>query len=218
MAEALADEAFHDDRRRVVGAGLREGRDAVIAEFSAIAEIGVKRITFDVIATRGDRLVLSRSRASGRDPRADAFRTDVLSIAEFDADERIAALITFDPDDFDAAIAELDARYLAGEAAAHAHTWSVITRAYAALNRHEQPATTPDWVNIDHRRGISFAPGDCLPYSSNWDATPDPSNSIEAVHRLNDLGAVVTSAAHETSQRASKPSGEGSAFSRSKAT
>ena len=31
----------------------------------------------------------------------------------------------------------------------HAHTWSVMTRAYAAINRHEIPAT-PDWVNIDH--------------------------------------------------------------------
>ena len=58
----------------------------------------------------------------------------------------------FDLDDIDAAFEELDARYLAGEAAAHAHTWSVIAGAYAALNRHELPATTPDWVNIDHRR------------------------------------------------------------------
>ena len=58
----------------------------------------------------------------------------------------------FDLDDIDAAFAELDARYLAGEAAAHAHTWSVIADAYAALNRREVPATTPDWVNIDHRR------------------------------------------------------------------
>ena len=32
----------------------------------------------------------------------------------------------FDLDDIDAAFEELDARYLAGEAAAHAHTWSVI--------------------------------------------------------------------------------------------
>ena len=31
-------------------------------------------------------------------------------------------------DELDAALEELDARYLAGEAAAHAHTWSVITR------------------------------------------------------------------------------------------
>ena len=58
----------------------------------------------------------------------------------------------FDPDDIDAAFAELDARYLAGEAAAHSHTWSVISQAYAALNRRELPATTPDWANIDHRR------------------------------------------------------------------
>ena len=32
--------------------------------------------------------------------------------------------------------------------------------AYAAFNRHELPATTPDWVNIDHRRRDRFAPGD----------------------------------------------------------
>ena len=31
----------------------------------------------------------------------------------------------FDLDDFDAAFEELDARYLAGEAAAHAQTWSL---------------------------------------------------------------------------------------------
>ena len=62
----------------------------------------------------------------------------------------------FDLDDFDAAIAELDARYLAGEAAAHAHTWSVIAGTYAAFNRHEFPATTPDWVTIDHRRGAAL--------------------------------------------------------------
>ena len=36
--------------------------------------------------------------------------------------------IVFDLEDFDAAIAELDARYIAGEAAAHARTWSVDRR------------------------------------------------------------------------------------------
>ena len=66
----------------------------------------------------------------------------MLGIAEIDADERIVAAVLFDLDDIDAAFEELDARYLAGEAAAHAHTWSVIARAYAAFNRHELPATT----------------------------------------------------------------------------
>ena len=111
--------------------------------------------TSTVIATRGERLALSRVRFSGRDQRPEAFHAEVLSIVEIDADERIVARVAFDPDDIDAAFAELDARYLAGEAAAHAHTWSVIAQAYAALNRHELPPTTPDWVNVDHRRGDS---------------------------------------------------------------
>ena len=70
------------------------------------------------MATRGERLVLARVRASGRDP--DAIQIDALDVIEIDADERIVAAVMFDLDDFDAAIAELDARYLAGEAAAHA--------------------------------------------------------------------------------------------------
>ena len=65
-------------------------------------------------------------------------------IVEIDADERIAAIVVFDVDDFDSAIAELDARYLAGEAAAHARVWSVIMRGFASIDRHELPLTTPD--------------------------------------------------------------------------
>ena len=95
----------------------------------AIADFGVKNMTSTVIATRGERLALSRVRFSGRDQRPEAFHTEVLIILEIDADERIAARVMFDPDDIDAAFEELDARYLAGEAAAHAHTWSVITEA-----------------------------------------------------------------------------------------
>ena len=109
----------------------------------------------DVIATRGERLVLSRTRFSDSDREPKAFLVELLGIVEIDPDERIVATSSFDLDDFDAAIAELDARYLAGEAAAHARTWSVVTQAYAALNRHELPAMTPDWVSVDHRRASS---------------------------------------------------------------
>ena len=90
------------------------------------------------------------------------FRIEFLSVVEIDADERLAAHVAFDLDDFEAAIAELDARYIAGEAAAHARTWSVITSWSRALNRRELPPTTPDCVSIDHRRGTSFAPGDLI--------------------------------------------------------
>ena len=97
---------------------------------------------------------------SDRDQKPDAFRTEVLCVVEIDADERIVASVSFDLDDIDAAFEELDARYLAGEAAAHARTWSVITGTYAAVNRHEVPATTPDWVIVDHRPIGTFEAAD----------------------------------------------------------
>ena len=146
---------YADDRRRVVNSGVRHGRDAEIASMQAIADIGGHK-------RHVDRRLQSAGSASSsvvlgvEDQRPEAFHAEVLGIVEIDADNRIAARVVFDLDDIDAAFEELDARYLAGEAAAHAHTWSVIAQAYAALNRHELPATTPDWVNIDHRRGISL--------------------------------------------------------------
>ena len=180
MVELLADDTATDDRRPLVGVGVRRGRDAVIADWRATAEIGVKNIISTVIATRGERLVLSRYLFSGRDRRPEAFRTDVLGIVEIDADNRISACVMFDLDDIDAAFAELDARYIAGEAATHARTWSVVAQTYAAFNRHELPPTTPDWVNIDHRRGACFrARRHDRIHPSGWDLTPDSKN----VHR-----------------------------------
>ena len=199
-ATAMAQSMIDDDRRRMVNAGIRRGRDVEVANSQATAAIGGEKIMSTVIATRGERLALCRSSIVGRGEQSGAFRIEFLSVIEIDADKRLAAHVGFDLDDFDAALAELDARYLAGEAAAHAHTWSLVAASIAALNRREHPATTPDWVNIDHRRGISFAPGEVSALLANWNATPDLSNSIESVHRLNHLGAVVTSVTHETSQ------------------
>ena len=81
-------------------------------------------MTSTVIATRGERLTLGRFLISTDDQGPNAFHNDVLGIAEINADNRIAACVMFDVDDIDAAFEELDARYLAGEAAAHSRTWS----------------------------------------------------------------------------------------------
>jgi class 3 adenylate cyclase len=199
MGLTLSDDVLHDDRRRVVNSGLRRGREAEIAEIAGIADGGMTHWTSAILATRGDRIVLNRARvSSGQGP--EAFYADVLDVVEIDADERVAARVVFDPDDVDAAFKELDTRYLADEAAAHANTWSLITQAYDSLNRRELAPTTPDFVNIDHRRGTSFASGD-MPelLKAVWDLATDLTNSIVAVHRLNDRGAVVTHAAHEAS-------------------
>ena len=133
----FTDDLRVEDRRR----GLRrEGNDRAtsLAEVRAIADLGTTNMTSDVVAIRGERLALVRTVYSGRDRRPDAFHTEVLRIVEIDADERIVAIVAFDLDDIDAAFAELDARYLAGEAAAHAHTWSVIAATYAEFNRHDR--------------------------------------------------------------------------------
>lgn len=130
------------------------------------------------------------------------FGAETLGIVELDLDNRMKAQVLFDPEDFDAAFEELEARYLAGEAAAHPGAWSVVSGIYAEFNRHELPGTTPDWIYIDHRPLMTVEPND-LPASFRavWDVTPDIGIYMEAVHRLSDLGAVVTLIARGTSQK-----------------
>ena len=156
IASILADDHYSDDRRRVTGAGIRLGRDADIENARVVADLGAK-LTVEVIATRGDHLVLTRTRVSF-DQQQQGFVAEVLGVVETNLDGHIAAVILLDLEDFDAAIAELDARYRAGEAADHAHTWSVVARAYAAFNRHELPEA--DWVTVDNRRATPFASSD----------------------------------------------------------
>nr|WP_255396761.1 BTAD domain-containing putative transcriptional regulator [Mycobacterium sp. 852002-51613_SCH5001154] len=200
ISEILAKDVSTDDRRRPVNAGTREGRSAVLQEMSATIGIGVESLTSDIIATRGDRLALCRTQTWGRDKRPEAFHTDVFDVVEINAEGRLTARIIFDLNDFEAGIDELEARYIAGEAATHARTWSAIARSFASINRREMPPTTPDWVNIDHRRGTSIAPGEMAALmGAAWSSTSDLKCFIESVHRLNDRGAVITHVANETS-------------------
>ena len=77
-----------------------------------------------------------------------------------------------------------------------------MSGAFAAINRHELPEHTTDWVNIDHRHGAAFAPGEVTAYLRDlWADAPDINVYVEVVHRLNNFGAVVTGAAHGTSQQ-----------------
>nr|WP_208863287.1 BTAD domain-containing putative transcriptional regulator [Mycolicibacter icosiumassiliensis] len=201
ITEMLAEDVSSEDRRQVINAGRRHGRDAVIAEIAAIAEVGVTDLTSEVIATRGERLILSRGRAAEGGHRPDAFRTDLLDIIEVDADERVVARVIFDLDDFDAAIAELDARYLAGEAAGYTQTWSAIVGVFAALNRGDLPTTIPDFTDVDHRTFATVGPGDLMAYLRV--ALEDSVQNVvyvEAVHQLTDSGAVITHVAKGTSR------------------
>src|SRR5262249_34174348 len=117
VAELVADDIFTEDRRRAVGAGVRTGRDALIVDIRALAEMRITTVTWTVVATRGERLVLMHVRLSLSDQGSEAFFTEVLAICEINAAARMTAAVSFDCDSTEAAFAELDARYLAGEAA-----------------------------------------------------------------------------------------------------
>jgi hypothetical protein len=202
LAEVFTDDICLDDRRKVVGTGVRRGREVNVADVRAMAEIGAQSITPRLVATRGERLVLGRVHFAIHDQwTPEDFHIDALRVVETGADNRICAVVFFDPDDLDAALAELDARYLAGEASAHAETWSTIVGSFAAVNRHALPKLTADWVNIDHRRAVAVDPGDMTAYIlATLDDAPGFRVYIEAVHRLTNFGAVVTQASYGTSQ------------------
>jgi hypothetical protein len=182
-----------------VGAGIKHGRDAEIANLRAAADVGITCFTSVVIAARGERLILAH--LSGGQGGSGEFVNEVLGILETNSHDQIAAIVLFDLDDFESALAEVDARYLAGEAAAHARTWSVISGGHAALSRNQLPPLTPDCVSIDHRRGTSFAPGELTAYfRAGFDLDQNIRSYVEIVHHLSDVGAVCTHAAQGVSK------------------
>jgi hypothetical protein len=196
IAELIADNFSKDDRRRMVNAGVTHGREAEIASQRAIAGVGVSGFTQTVIATRGERLALGAYFVSDN-----WGGSKVLTVSEINADNQIVARVAFDPDDLDAAFAELDARYLAGEAAAHARTWMAQMQVRIAYNQHKVFPATEDFVSVDHRRGNAFPPGEMIPYvDATWKIVPDLKGYFEAVHRLSDFSSLSTIVRTGTSQ------------------
>lgn len=194
-------DGWYDDRRKGLRHVLEGSERRKVVDATLETALSTWRLEVEPIAIRGSRLSLTYGcyRDSGDPDRSIA--VEMLHVMEVDAAGLMRYTVNFDPDDFDAALAELDARYLAGEAAAYANTWSLVTGAYAGFNQRDLAATTPDWVSIDHRRGAGFAPGDMIPYmQAAWDDSPDTRIYIAAVHRISSIGAVVTHVAQGISQ------------------
>src|SRR5262249_32435020 len=79
--------------------------------------------TSEILATRGHRLALTRSRFDLADRDIRPSETESLAVSETDEHGDCVALVMFEPDDLDAAYAELDDRYAAGESAPYARNW-----------------------------------------------------------------------------------------------
>jgi hypothetical protein len=157
-------------------------------------------MTWEPIAIRGSHLSLAHEVWRDSDEENNPIAVELLTVMEVGDAGLLRVGVAFDPDDIDAAFAELDARYRDGESAAHARTWSVVAGAFSTLNTRQIPETTPGCVNVDHRRGIA-SEGNIIAFvDATWDVAPDLVMRIEAVHRLTDLGALVTWVTHGTAQ------------------
>jgi hypothetical protein len=162
----------------------------------AHAEVRASRVAFEsggrtlddsIVATRGDRLVLRRFVFGG------ARGEDVsLRVNGLDTDGKFAFQVVFDPEDEDAAYAELDARYVADEGRPHAAVLSLIFRGVDAFNRRDENALASDVVYVDHRP-LHAAETDAAVWQRAVVASvPDQVARIIAVHRATAAGAVVT--------------------------
>jgi ketosteroid isomerase-like protein len=141
------------DRRSLTGVDL-EGDD-VLAALRIIYDQPGSRWQQDVLATRGERLALVHWRWLESKNEAVLAEVEYLAVVEVDAAGRQTLSSTFDLDDLDAACAELEARYDAGEAAPYARTRAPLerlNRAVATRNWEElASAFTPDFAIEDHR-------------------------------------------------------------------
>jgi hypothetical protein len=141
------------DRRKMLHNDL--GRDEWLASYHEIIGMTSSESAKEVLATRGDRLMLGRYWWRGTDGVVGPSEIEYLLLIEVDDRGDHVATVMFDPDDLEAAYAELDERYAAGEAAPHAATWRTelcFWRALATRDWERLAATfATDFVVEDHR-------------------------------------------------------------------
>ncbi len=163
FAELLPADFHISDRRRAVQ--LEMDREEMIAFSRSLGELSATGIVWKTLATRGERLALElrRVQASGGD--VGPSEISFLTLFETDHQGAAAAIVRWDSDQRDAAYAELDARFEAGEGAAHPHVIATM-RAVAGAQRDRDwdalaACCAPSCAFRDHRLlGFGAAIGD----------------------------------------------------------
>ncbi len=137
-----------DDRRKLMRVQI-SGADFIANERMLFDETA-SQWQSDLLATRGERLALCRVRFSAEALGSGPMAVEMLDLVEVDAAGRRIALVVFDPDDLDAAYAELDDRYTT-EAPGFA-AFRVFSRTQAARDWDAVAALlAPDVILIDRR-------------------------------------------------------------------
>ena len=152
LHELVHPDVVFEDRRQFNRLVLR-GREHFLANTDAMKD--AREHTHLPLAVRGDRLALFRSTFTGENEAGGSFDAEALTVVEVDERGRVVADIAFDPDGLQAALNELDERWLAtGEP--DPEIWPLAMRFIAAYNRRQfddfGELIAPDFVGIDHRQ------------------------------------------------------------------
>jgi class 3 adenylate cyclase/tetratricopeptide (TPR) repeat protein len=139
------------DRRR----GVRSTGNDPVDNYRATADLGLSEVRYTPIAIRGERLALGAELYCGAGDGAVEVR--LLTVNEVDANGRFVYAAAFDVDDLDGALADLEDRYVTGEGAGVASTWSRVVAGHRAMNARDWDAfaagCTVDVVTVDHTYG-----------------------------------------------------------------
>lgn len=175
FAEMLAPDARIEDRRAATRSVI-SGKDALLRNALLLGNVITDR-RCEIVATRGDRLVLYRSWWRGGDGTNGSFDVETLELGETDVDDRTILGVIFDPADLDAAFDELEKRFEEGEGAPYVRVLNVARRSYALWGVRAWDDLldmfTDDAVMVD-RRPVGWG-------------TVDPAGLIERLRVLADL-------------------------------
>jgi len=141
------------DRRPMVQLDL--DRHGYVEFIRQLGDMRSVRIEGEMLATRGERLALGRLQVEVAGGDVGPSEVEFLDVIEANDRGETVARVRFDPADLDAAYAELDARFDAGEAAAHprAAAWLGTLRRLTAARDWDGlvACCAPTFIAHDHR-------------------------------------------------------------------
>ena len=183
------------DRRRMVQ--LELDRSEFLELMRAVFEIGQKT-ALESLATRGSRLALFHVTWLADNGSVGPSDGEFLMILEVDDAGGTTGSVAFDPDDVDAAYAELDRRFAAGEAAPYAETWEQFWRRSRAVDTRDWDQLAallpPDLIIEDHRPirwGVLHSRDEYLAmFRALGDLAPDVTARLEHVLGLDARGVL----------------------------
>jgi len=194
----------YTDRRRMAQLDLdREGFAELTRHFGNMRSVDFQH---EVLATRGERLALVHIHLVVAD--ADVGPSEVVNLNVIEVDEhgQCVNYIRFDADDLDAAYAELDARFEAGEGARYPAATAANRARLEAFSRRDWGALTavfaPTFAVDDHRLlGWGTTLADRTTYVRSQRATTElaPDSQVRVEHlRMSDGGFFVRVVVHGT--------------------